>query len=888
MKKALSILLALAMIMLSATAVSAETSEVFETEDGHYKYTLEDGKATLVYTNDEYEQHIEYYTVPETVDGYPIVGIASTAYGELTYIHNLIIPDCIKFIEAGTFNMLPYLETVKIGSGVEKIGSGAFGYCVNLTKFEVSEDNDYYTVDSGILYTKDMKTLVQYPAGRNFFGYNVPYSVEEIYPYAFQGNEYIHRVTLNDGLKSIGKKAFDDCHSLLEVYIPSTVTEFGTDLFWGTDVDFKIVCMEDSEAAKYAKENNINCKYIVATSLKLNCATIKWPVGKSASFKATILPEEASRELEWTSSNPDVATVSSTGKLTAVGVGTTTITCKTTDGSNLTATVKVTVGPQVSSLKLNATSLTCPLRKIETLKATIAPTDAVNQKLTWTSSNSDVATIDANGKLIAVGVGTAVITCKTTDGSNLSATCTVTVNSKAASSLKLNAKFINWQVGKSGHFKPTVLPADCASQKLIWTSSNPKVATVNENGKLTAVSAGTTTITCMTTDGSDLKATCTVTVGKLVTSVKLNCKTINWPVGKSASYKATVSPSNAANKKLSWTSSNPKVATISSTGKLTAVGAGTTTITCKATDGSGKYATCKVTVYAIKITGITLNAKSILWEVGKSGYFKATVAPENATNKTLKWVSLNPEVATVSSAGKLTAVSAGTAKIVCKSTDGSGRAAVCNVMVTESGKPTNYTNLFKNYFRDGCYAINGTVDYVDENDNYVYSTDIQFGVTATSCYMYEKMQDGSTKTFSGPNGTYTLLNDVKLSEGFTYAEAKALGLPLKHFYVEKDYYIKLGNEPLKSVLLENLTYKSTTTEKINGVTYTKESFYSDTEDTEVVFYFSKGKLCYIDWITSEIQLYYTIKSIQGTFKLADYKVPSGYVEIAGDAWDCLL
>lgn len=258
-----------------------------------------------------------------------------------------------------------------------------------------------------------------------------------------------------------------------------------------------------------------------AESLKLNATKISWIVGKSGHFKPTVTPSGASKSLKWTSSKPSVATVSSAGKLTAKTIGTTTITCQTTDGSNLKATCKVTIGKAVTNVKLNATTIKWPIGKSGSFRPTVSPSDAINKSLSWTSSDTKVATVSASGKLTAKSSGTAIITCKAKDGSNKYATCKVIV-SKTVSSIKLNATTIKWPVGKSGSFKPTVIPSDAANKTLSWTSSNTKVATVSSSGKLTAKAEGTATITCKTTDGSGKYATCKVTVIPVAKTLKLN------------------------------------------------------------------------------------------------------------------------------------------------------------------------------------------------------------------------------------------------------------------------------------------------------------------------------------------------------------------------------
>ncbi len=249
----------------------------------------------------------------------------------------------------------------------------------------------------------------------------------------------------------------------------------------------------------------------------------------------------------------------------------------------------------------------------------------------------------------------------------------------------LNAATINWTVGKSGSFKPTVTPENATNKTLKWVSSNTKVATVSQAGKLTAVGAGTAVITCSSTDGSNKSAKCTVTVTAVkVTKVTLNAATIKWYVGKSGSFKPTVTPENATNKTLKWVSSNTKVATVSQAGKLTAVGAGTAVITCSSTDGSNKSAKCNVTVTAKKyITSVKLNRSSAYLNPGKALSLAATVAPTDASVKTVKWESSDATVATVSGAGVVTAVDFGEATITCTAADGSGKKAVCKISVTD-------------------------------------------------------------------------------------------------------------------------------------------------------------------------------------------------------------
>ena len=166
-----------------------------------------------------------------------------------------------------------------------------------------------------------------------------------------------------------------------------------------------------------------------------------------------------------------------------------------------------------------------------------------------------------------------------------------------------------------------------------------------------------------------------------VSSIKLSQTSLSLTLGNSKTLSATVTPSNADNKVLQWSSSNTKVATVNQSGKVTSVSTGTATIYAKATDGSGKQATCSVTVTGIKVSSITVSPTSVSLKPGETKSITATVSPANAENKNLQWTSSNTKVATVNQSGTVTAVSDGTATIYARALDGSGKQATCSVTV---------------------------------------------------------------------------------------------------------------------------------------------------------------------------------------------------------------
>ncbi len=341
--------------------------------------------------------------------------------------------------------------------------------------------------------------------------------------------------------------------------------------------------------------------------------------------------------------------------------------------------VPVTVVQKVTGITLDKTELSINVGSSATLTATVSPTYAYERTVKWSSSNPSVVSVDQSGKVSALAVGSAVVTVTSTDGSGISMNCNITVR-QPVTEIRLNKDKLSLQVEKTETLTAVVLPDAAYNKAVTWKSSNTAVATVDTNGKVTAVGAGTATVTATAKDGSGKSASCEVTVTQPVTGIQLDKSSISILKGKTATLTATVSPNNASNKTVTWKSSNTAVATVSSSGKVTAVAPGTATITVTAEDGSGKSATCKVTVTQ-PVTGITLNATIVNMKENETYALNATIKPDNAGNKAVTWKSSDTAVATVDTNGKITAVGAGTATVTATAKDGSGKKASCEVNV---------------------------------------------------------------------------------------------------------------------------------------------------------------------------------------------------------------
>ena len=367
--------------------------------------------------------------------------------------------------------------------------------------------------------------------------------------------------------------------------------------------------------------------------------------GQTQKLTATVAPANATKkEVKWSTSNKNVAMVSTSGLVTAKSAGTATITCTAQDGSGVKATCKVTVTVPVSGIQLSQTSAALTVGDTLTLTKTIYPSDATNQAVTWTSSSDAVAGVDSNGKITAKTAGSAVITCKSVSDNSVVGICNVTVKAKVQtpSEIKVNKITLNKTTasvtkGKTLQLTATVTPGNATKKEVKWSTSNKNVAMVSTSGLVTAKSAGTATITCTAQDGSSVKATCKITVKNpvvKVTKVTLNKTTATLAPKETLTLKATVTPTNATNKAVTWKSSNTKIATVSSSGKITAKAAGTVTITCRAKDGSGKKATCKITVYTNTEAYVARIYTKALGRAAEPAGLKYWVGEINAKRKT--------------------------------------------------------------------------------------------------------------------------------------------------------------------------------------------------------------------------------------------------------------
>ncbi|MBR1927204.1 MAG: Ig-like domain-containing protein, partial [Bacteroidales bacterium] len=337
---------------------------------------------------------------------------------------------------------------------------------------------------------------------------------------------------------------------------------------------------------------------VSVTSVSLNKTTLSLVEGGSESLTATVAPTNATdKSVSWKSSDAATAAVDNSGKVTAVKAGSATITVTTTDGSK-TATCSVTVTSKtvnVTGVTLDKTEIELTEGTEETLKATIAPADASNQVVTWSTSDHNIANV-SDGKVTAVKEGEATITVTTSDGSK-TATCKVTVKAVLLEGIAIDPAELSIKEGEEKQLQVVFTPDNYGDKSVNWASDNTSVATVDHNGLLKAIGPGECKIFVESAKDKTFQASCVVTVtpDPTLKGISFPYTSLTMKKGDVKQIQVSYYPEYAENKKVTWKSSNPAAATVDSDGKVTAVWNGETEITATSQEG-GFTATCKVTV----------------------------------------------------------------------------------------------------------------------------------------------------------------------------------------------------------------------------------------------------------------------------------------------------
>ncbi len=464
---------------------------------------------------------------------------------------------------------------------------------------------------------------------------------------------------------------------------------------------------------------------VAVTSVKMDKNNLDLATGDEYLMQVTIYPNNASNsDLSWFSSNDSIATVDSNGMIKAIGVGSCTITVKSSNGNSDVCIVKVTKGNgknvvgEIEEIKIDVDRIVLKSGTEYTINYEVVPQDAEGY-VEWSSSDEKIATVE-DGVIKTISQGTITVVAK---NGKVSSTLYVTVvkgdsntpdviddgKTIKVEAITLNQTSIALAKDKTYTLVATVAPENATDKTVKWVTSNDKIVKVDANGNIQAVANGTAIITATSANGKS--ASCNVTVKDSTPiegdyKVTLNQNTLSLNINDSATLVPTVTPNNYV-AGMTWSSNNTKVATVTN-GVVKAVGAGSAVVTV--TLSNGAKANCTVNVSGggsgvVNPVVVKLNPEWTELAPNKSVQIVASVMPPNTTNKTIKWSSSNTKVATVDGNGKVTAKSTGIAYITASASNGvraqativvKGKAAVklANSIITVGINDSVPINLF--------------------------------------------------------------------------------------------------------------------------------------------------------------------------------------------------
>lgn len=301
-----------------------------------------------------------------------------------------------------------------------------------------------------------------------------------------------------------------------------------------------------------------------AKSVKAQLDQETLSVGQTAQITASVSPEDATLQgVTYESRKPEVATVDENGVVTGMSRGSATIRVKSEDGYAQTS-VTVQVRQPAEEIQLELAKATLPEGKTATVKATVLPKDTNNKKLTWSSSDESIATVNREGRVKGIQPGTVTITAASAEVPEVTGSIDVQVV-RLAKSVAFEQKEYDVILGQTAQLAVTVGPEDTTDKSVTYKSNNPKKVSVDENGVVTALAAGKATITATTADGSRRQATTVVRVIVPVTGVHFDQTDARVGVDYYRTLNAVLEPKDATNHNMTWTSSDESIATITGT-----------------------------------------------------------------------------------------------------------------------------------------------------------------------------------------------------------------------------------------------------------------------------------------------------------------------------------
>ena len=435
--------------------------------------------------------------------------------------------------------------------------------------------------------------------------------------------------------------------------------------------------------------------YETATTIELQPAAIEIAVGETKTIEAILTPDNLNRfNLRWQSMNEEIFTLGTQTdtniQIIGQNPGSATLIVINEDNGEM-GYCKVVVKASVAGVKLSDEKITGLEGETWQLEASVTPEEATNKELYWWSVDPSIATVNQYGKVTFKKEGTTVICVRSKDNPELQAACTVVVSKMLSGINILEETELEMYVGETHTIPYKIVPENASNKNVSWESFNTKVVTVDGDGKLTAKSPGSAMVMVMSEADPSIYVMISVTVKQKATSVKMNYKEVIMNVGEYFDMEVTIAPANSTEASLIWESLDTKVATVSSTGRITARAAGSAIVLVRTESGVTSYCTVKVLE---PVTSLELDPTDLVIDVGEIFIIDPVFKPAEPSNMEVKWKSYDTGIATVNALGEVEGISRGSTVITCESVDGGYRAfclvTVVNPDIVITVNPDNY------------------------------------------------------------------------------------------------------------------------------------------------------------------------------------------------------
>ena len=597
-------------IFFAVLAVLCLTSNALIFEVDSLKYTVNDDGTTVTVSNGS--KTTGELIIPETVsyggNTYSVTAIGMVAFHNCNgFTGSLTIPNSVTAIgEMAFYNCSGFTGSLIIGNSVTTIDEWAFRGCHGFTG-SLTIPNSVTTIGkyafegcsgfTGSLTLPNSVTLIGQFAFLNCSGFTgsltIPNSVITIDQGAFsQCSGFTGSLTIPNSVTTIGKYAFSRCSGFTDLAIGTSVTTIDNGVFYNCSGLTGSLVIPNSVTSIGNQAFN-GCNHLMSMSIPNSVTSIGLMAFNCSGL--TDIYTEILKPLTVSLDNYVFDTVDKRTCVLHVPTGTLNdykVAAQWRDFIHIqepfTAITALELSPKNAEVLEGGTVAISPV---------FTPSYATNQTLTWASSDETIATVNEQGVVTGVKVGNTTISATTTDGSDLTATCQVTVKPVVATGISIDPIAVTITAGNTTQLSATITPTNATYKTATWTSSDEAIATVDENGVVTGITAGQAQVIATTIDGTNLSATSVVTVlPRKATDITISPDSVIIDISGSVHLTATIAPEDVESNVLLWESSDEDVAIVTSKGMVYGVGAGQALITATTTDGSNLSDTCHVTV----------------------------------------------------------------------------------------------------------------------------------------------------------------------------------------------------------------------------------------------------------------------------------------------------